>query len=191
MTELRRAQLKELISAGSQAASYATDCWATALIQNLIARQLGRLYNVYYLGELLRTLGFSHQKARFVSDHLDEAKRQAWRQSEWPAIVRQARQRDALLLFADEASFAQRLTRCEGLFETNLNILESLEQKHDQGLYRCWCGGSLVCSDIGWDFVHSALLLKERRSSSNQITHLNYYHPCASTHGEVVSRSIT
>ncbi len=28
---------------------------------------------------LLRNLGFSYQKARFVSDHLDEVKRQEWR----------------------------------------------------------------------------------------------------------------
>jgi transposase len=51
--------------------------------------------------------GFSSQKARFVSDHLNEAKRLAWRQMEWPRSVHRARQRKALLLFGDEASFAQ------------------------------------------------------------------------------------
>jgi transposase len=56
---------------------------------------------------LLHNLGFSYQKARFVSDHLNAAKRLEWRQSEWPQIVRQAPQRKALLLFGDEASFAQ------------------------------------------------------------------------------------
>jgi hypothetical protein len=55
----------------------------------------------------LRGLGFSYQKARFVSDHLDEARRQRWVSEEWPAIVAEARRRKALLLFADEASFAQ------------------------------------------------------------------------------------
>src|SRR5262249_31063372 len=50
---------------------------------------------------------FSYQKARFVSAHLNEAKRLEWRQTTWPRIVRQARQRKALLLFGDEASFAQ------------------------------------------------------------------------------------
>ena len=50
---------------------------------------------------------FSYQKARFVSDHLNEAKRLEWRRTRWPKIVRQARQKKALLLFGDEASFAQ------------------------------------------------------------------------------------
>jgi transposase len=107
LTQAQRAQLKELISAGPQAAGYQTGCWNTALIQDLIARVFGRMYNVHYLSELLRNLGFSYQKARFVSDHLDEVKRQEWREREWPAILREARRRGALLLFADEASFAQ------------------------------------------------------------------------------------
>ncbi len=107
LTATQRAQLKALVSAGPEAAGYDTGCWNSALIQDLIVREFGRMYNVHYLSELLRSLGFSYQKARFVSDHLDEAKRQAWRETAWPAIVREARRRGALLLFADEASFAQ------------------------------------------------------------------------------------
>jgi hypothetical protein len=55
---------------------------------------------------LLHNLGFSSQKARFVSAHLKEAKRLEWRRTTWPKIVHHARQRNALLLFGDEASFA-------------------------------------------------------------------------------------
>jgi DDE superfamily endonuclease len=62
---------------------------------------------VTYIAELLRRLGFTYQKARFVSDHLDEARRRHWLTEEWPAILAEARRRQALLLFADEASFAQ------------------------------------------------------------------------------------
>ncbi|HJZ48689.1 MAG TPA: IS630 family transposase, partial [Roseiflexaceae bacterium] len=107
LTASQRAQLKALVSAGPEAAGYDTGCWNSALIQDLIQREFGRLYNVHYLSELLGNLGFSYQKARFVSDHLDEAKRQEWCEREWPAILREARRRGALLLFADEASFAQ------------------------------------------------------------------------------------
>jgi DDE superfamily endonuclease len=56
---------------------------------------------------VLHNLGFSYPKARFVSDHLNEAKRLEWRRTRWPRIVQHARQRQALLLFGDEASFAQ------------------------------------------------------------------------------------
>jgi transposase len=45
------------------------------LIQQLMQREFGALYNRYYVCELLRNLGFSFQKARFVSDHLDEEAR--------------------------------------------------------------------------------------------------------------------
>jgi transposase len=52
-------------------------------------------------------MGFSFQKARFVSDHLDAAKRLAWLQDKWPAIVRAAKRGKGVILFEDEASCAQ------------------------------------------------------------------------------------
>jgi transposase len=107
LTASQRARLKQLISAGPEAAGYATGCSPSALIQDLIVREFGRTYNVHYLSDLLRNLGFSYQKARFISDHLDEQRRREWREEQWPAIVREAKRRGALLLFADEASFAQ------------------------------------------------------------------------------------
>ena len=54
----------------------------------------------------VRNVGFSYQKARFVSDHLNEAKRLEWRHTRWPKILRQAKPRKALLLFGAEASLA-------------------------------------------------------------------------------------
>jgi transposase len=107
LTAAQRQRLCELIDAGPEAAGYRTGCWNTALIQDLIVREFQRCYNVHYLAELLRHLGYSYHKARFVSDHLDEARRQQWLSVTWPAIVQQARQEQALLLFSDEASFAQ------------------------------------------------------------------------------------
>ncbi len=107
LTPTQKARLCELITAGPEAAGYPTGCWNTALIQDLIQREFHRTYNVHYLATLLHNLGFSYQKGRFVSDHLDPARRQHWLQVTWPAIVQEARQRRALLLFADEASFAQ------------------------------------------------------------------------------------
>ena len=77
------------------------------MIQALIWREFGVMYNCHYVSELLRNLGFSYQKARFVSDHLNETKRQQWVSETWPALVQAARRTGALLLFGDEASFAQ------------------------------------------------------------------------------------
>ena len=107
LTPSQQARLKEMITAGPEAAGYPTGCWNAALVQDLIEHEFSVLYSVKYIAELLRNLGLTYQKARFVSDHLDEARRQRWLTQEWPAIVAAARRRKALLLFADEASFAQ------------------------------------------------------------------------------------
>ena len=52
-------------------------------------------------------MGFSYQKARFVSDHLDRQSREHWLQHTWPEILALAKQKGAYLLFGDEASFPQ------------------------------------------------------------------------------------
>jgi len=107
LTCAQKQQLCTLLDAGPEAAGYHTGCWNAPLIQDLIMREFQRCYNVHYLAELLGRLGYSYQKARFVSDHLDEARRQHWLSVSWPALVQEARRRGALLLFGDEASFAQ------------------------------------------------------------------------------------
>jgi len=107
LTASQKQRLCELINAGPEAAGYASGCWNTALIGDLIWREFSRRYSCHYLSELLASLGFSYQKARFVSDHLNEARRQHWLSVEWPAIRQAAQQQQACLLFGDEASFAQ------------------------------------------------------------------------------------
>ena len=107
LTPTQKRHLAALVEAGPEAAGYATGCWHSALLQALILREFGVLYNVHYVTELVRNLGFSYQKARFVSDHLNEEHRQAWLHETWPVLVAVARRAGALLLFGDEASFAQ------------------------------------------------------------------------------------
>jgi transposase len=107
LTPSQKRRLGEVLDAGPLAVGYPTGCWSATLIQDLIYREFGRLYNLHYLSTFLRNLGFSYQKARFVSDHLDPEQRRLWREVTWPAIRAEARRRHALLLFGDEASFAQ------------------------------------------------------------------------------------
>jgi transposase len=107
LTKTQRQQLAQWIKASPQAAGYTSGCWNTPMIQDLIQRRFGVEYHPHYICTLLKNLGFSYQKARFVSDHLNETKRLEWRQRRWPQILRKAQQHKALLLFGDEASFAQ------------------------------------------------------------------------------------
>ena len=107
LTPTQQAALATLIDAGPSKAGFSGACWRSPMIQQLIYDRFGVFYNVFYIAQLLKNLGFSFQKAAFVSDHLDEANRQAWRTATWPHILRRAKARKALLLFGDEASFPQ------------------------------------------------------------------------------------
>jgi transposase len=107
LTPRQKKRLVELIEAGPLVVGFETACWTSVLIRVLIWREFGVLYNRHYVATLLHNLGFSFQKARFVSDHLDTAPRLAWLQAKWPALFRAAKRRGGLILFEDEASFAQ------------------------------------------------------------------------------------
>jgi transposase len=107
LTPSQRKRLAELIDAGPQAAGFRSACWNSVMIQELILREFGKLYNVHYVSDLLKGLGFSFQKARFISGHLDEERRRVWLAHTWPQILKQARAVGGLILFGDEASFAQ------------------------------------------------------------------------------------
>jgi len=106
LTKTQKRLLAAWIEAGPEACGYASGCWSSILIQDLIDRKFHVFYNRFYVCELLRNLGFSFQKARFVSDHLDAEARQHWMKSEFPGILCQAQQVGASLFFGDEASFA-------------------------------------------------------------------------------------
>jgi transposase len=107
LTKTQRKELADLITAGPEAAGYTSACWSTPVICDLILTRFGVEYHPHYVCELLDTLGFSFQKARFVSDHLDEAARQQWLTETWPEIRQVAQAQKAMILFGDEASFAQ------------------------------------------------------------------------------------
>ena len=107
LTPTQQASLATLIEEGPVKAGFSGACWRSPMIQQLIFERFGVYYNVFYIAQLLKNLGFSYQKAAFVSDHLNEAKRQEWCTTTWPHILRRAQAWHALLLFGDEASFPQ------------------------------------------------------------------------------------
>jgi transposase len=107
LTPTQRKELAALITAGPEAAGYSSGCWTAVLVQDLILKRFQVEYHPHYICNLLDQLGFSFQKARFVSDHLDEGARGRWLTETWPAILRLAHQTHAWILFGDEVSFAQ------------------------------------------------------------------------------------
>jgi len=107
LTKDQKRELTALIDAGPQAAGFSSACWRSPQIQHLIFEKFGVFYNVFYISQLLGNLGFSFQKAAFVSDHLNETKRKEWIKKTFPYILALARSLQAHLLFGDEASFPQ------------------------------------------------------------------------------------
>jgi transposase len=107
LIKTQKHELAQLIDEGPVKAGFTSACWRSPMIQQLIYERFGVFYNVFYLAQLLKHLGFSYQKAAFVSDHLNEEKRQAWYTTTWPQILTLANEKKALLLFGDEASFPQ------------------------------------------------------------------------------------
>ena len=107
LTPTQKATLVTLIDEGPVTAGFHGACWRSPMVQQLIYDRFGVFYNVFDIAQLLTHLGFSYQKAAFVSAHLNEAKRQAGHTTTWPQILRRAHERQALLLCGDEASVPQ------------------------------------------------------------------------------------
>ncbi|MDY6844995.1 MAG: IS630 family transposase, partial [Thermodesulfobacteriota bacterium] len=107
LTKMQKKELAEIIDKGPTEAGFLSNCWRSPMIQHLIYKKYGVFYSVYYISQLLKNMGFSYQKARFVSDHLDEEARKQWLSETWPEILALAEKKKAFILFGDEASFPQ------------------------------------------------------------------------------------
>lgn len=107
LTKTQRRDLARIIEAGPAEAGLVGNCWRSPMIQHLIHERFGVFYAVHYISQLLKNMGFSYQKARFVSDHLNPEAREEWMQQTWPEVLSIAKQKQAYLLFGDEASFPQ------------------------------------------------------------------------------------
>ena len=107
LTKTQRRALCQMIDEGPAQAGMPGNCWRSPMIQQLIWERFGVFYNVHYLSALLKSMGYSYQKARFVSGHLDPQARAQWLSRQWPKILELAQRKNAYLFFGDEASFPQ------------------------------------------------------------------------------------
>jgi transposase len=110
LTKAQISELYEMIVSGPEACGFTCGIWNTALIAELILLKFGVKYNPRYLSSLLKNMGLSYQKSKFISDKLDEGKlkkaREEWYDERWPRILKKAKKTKAVILFGDEVSFA-------------------------------------------------------------------------------------
>ena len=107
LTKSQKKQLDKIITEGPTKAGFSGACWRSPMVQLLIYERFGVQYSVHYISQLLKNMGFSYQKAKFVADHKDPEKRKQWIQKTWLEILKLAKEKDAFILFGDEASFPQ------------------------------------------------------------------------------------
>jgi len=107
LTKTQRKELDKIITEGPTNAGFPSACWRSPMIQMLIHERFGVQYSAYYISQLLKNMGFSFQKAKFGSDHKDPEKRKEWLEKTWPEILRISKEKNAYVLFGDEASFPQ------------------------------------------------------------------------------------
>ncbi len=107
LTATQRKELQQLVTAGPEAAGYSSACWTAAMIADLIKLRFKVDYNPRYVSHLLKGLGFSFQKAKFTSGHLNDHEAIIWLEETWPEILRLVKEKRAVIFFEDEAAFAQ------------------------------------------------------------------------------------
>jgi transposase len=107
----QKKKLYHIVDEGPE--KYGFDCglWNSAMILDVIEREFGVIYNIRYISSLLRSIGLSFQKAKFVSDREDDEnhrkKRAEWDNKTWPEILNKCEEMKGKIMFADEVSFAQ------------------------------------------------------------------------------------
>ncbi len=77
--------------------------WTRSMIQELIWREFGVSLSESAVGRMLRRLGLSPQRPLFRAYQQDPQAVQLWRDEEYPAIQKLAKQEDAVIYFGDEA----------------------------------------------------------------------------------------
>jgi transposase len=78
--------------------------WTRAMVREVIRREFGVRLSDVSVGRLLRKLGLSPQRPLRRAYQRDEEKVQAWRREAFPEIKQLAKEVDAQIYFADEAS---------------------------------------------------------------------------------------
>lgn len=99
-----------MIESGPEACGFDCGVLLSAMIASYLLLKFQVKYNPRYLSTLLKKMGLSYQKARFISDKYDEDEykkaRQKWCDHTWPQILKDAKKNNAVILFGDEVSFA-------------------------------------------------------------------------------------
>ena len=111
LNDEQKEELYEVVVKGPEACGYDRGIWNSAMIVIEIEKRFGVTYSPRYVCSLLKRIGLSYQKAKFIPGKTDDEewqrKRKEWEEQTWPAILAQAEAKGGVIVFGDEVSFAQ------------------------------------------------------------------------------------
>lgn len=104
LNKTQKRELSRIIHQGPLQAGYKRGGWTASMLQELIQKRYRVVYQVKYIPELLKRLGFRHKKLSIVSHKADQEVQNAWRSNTLPELLKKARQERAVILFEDECT---------------------------------------------------------------------------------------
>ena len=108
LTKNQKKELSKIIDDGPECYGFSGGCWRTPMLQKVIYEKFGVFYSCHYISTLLKNMGYSYQKATFVSAKRDDEQRRIWIEKIWPQILKEAKNKDSFIFFGDECSFSLR-----------------------------------------------------------------------------------
>jgi transposase len=100
------AQLDDIIDSGPVAYGFTSGVWTSPMIAQVIAEEFAVHYHPGHVRKVLKAMGFSVQRPRRQLAKADPVEQDRWQRYTYPRLKKTA-DRQAALLFADEASFRQ------------------------------------------------------------------------------------
>ena len=124
--QLRR--LQDLLAQGAARHGWPNDLWTATRVTEIIRRHFGIRHHPEYVRKVLkRRLGWTSQKPQRRAKERDEDGIRRWVEQQFPRIVRQARARDAQLVFPDESCF-----------QLTPTVRRTLAPRGQTPVLRCW-----------------------------------------------------
>ena len=117
LTKTQKKKLKELILKGPEKNGFHTGIWTSALIQELIFKEFNVTYSVFYISELMHTMGLSYILPKQFANKADPIKQREWIEDTFPAIVKKSIQENSIILFEDESWFYRGWNKARSWYE--------------------------------------------------------------------------
>ena len=106
LTKAQKEEIKKIVADKPKKAGFDRGGWTSGMVKVLIEKKFKISYHRNYVCVLLRELGFSWQKSKFVPVNADPEKRKKWKEITWPQLLERAIREKAVILFEDEVGFA-------------------------------------------------------------------------------------